>query len=248
MKDKKSFILYRDALCILDDLTDEQSGKLFKAIRAYHEKKEMELEPIIKMAFVPIRNQFARDAVKYAEMLEKRAIAGKKGGYQKQANLASASNCKQTVASLPDTVTDTDTVTDNDTIEEIISFLNDTAGKRFRADTGTTKSTISARLKDGYSLDDFKAVITVKSKEWKGDPKMDKNLRPQTLFIPNNFESYLNQVPKGSAVIPAGETNNEKRMRQAKANIKLYTEQGNPEAVAHFEKIVAECEEQINVK
>jgi len=120
MKAKKSFILYRDALCILDDLTDAQAGKLFKAIRAYHEEEEVKLEPIVKMAFVPIRNQFARDAVKYAEMLEKRAIAGKKGGYQKQANLASASKCQQTVANLPDTdtVIETETVIDNKAIAE----------------------------------------------------------------------------------------------------------------------------------
>ncbi len=118
MKAKKSFILYRDALCILDDLTDAQAGKLFKAIRAYHEEEELKLEPIVKMAFVPIRNQFARDAEKYAKILEKRSIAGKKGGYQKQANLANASKCQQTVANLPDTDTVTVIDTENDTVND----------------------------------------------------------------------------------------------------------------------------------
>lgn len=114
MKEKKSFILYRDALCVLDDLTDAQAGKLFKAIRAHHENEAYDLEPLVKMAFVPIKNQFDRDSAKYAEMLEKRAIAGKKGGYQKQANLASASKSKQDLASLADT----DTVNDTGTVNE----------------------------------------------------------------------------------------------------------------------------------
>jgi len=33
---KKSFILHHDTLNVLDELTDEQAGKLFKAIFNYH--------------------------------------------------------------------------------------------------------------------------------------------------------------------------------------------------------------------
>jgi len=51
---------------------------------------------------------------------------------------------------------------------------------------------IKARLNDGYSLDDFKKVIDIKTLKWKSDPKMSDYLRPETLFG-NKFESYLNE-------------------------------------------------------
>ena len=54
---------------------------------------------------------------------------------------------------------------------------------------------ISGRQADGFSLEDFKYVIDIKSAQWKDDPKMDKFLRPSTLFRPSNFESYLQEKP-----------------------------------------------------
>jgi phage replication O-like protein O len=81
--------------------------------------------------------------------------------------------------------------------DEIIAFLNSQTGKNFRTSTKSTKRLIRARWNEGYRLKDFKAVITRKVREWKGNRKMDKNLRPETLFG-THFESYLNerdQVP-----------------------------------------------------
>jgi uncharacterized phage protein (TIGR02220 family) len=76
---------------------------------------------------------------------------------------------------------------------EIISFLNEKSGKNFRSASEATRTHIHARWKDGFRMEQFKAVIEKKCAEWKGDPKMDKFLRPQTLFIPSNFEAYLNE-------------------------------------------------------
>jgi len=42
-------------------------------------------------------------------------------------------------------------------------------------------------------LEDFKTVIDKKCVEWMNDEKMEKFLRPVTLFGPK-FESYLNQL------------------------------------------------------
>lgn len=63
---KKSFIIHLDMLCVLDELTDEQAGRLFKAIRNYHcdnEQNEHLLanDAFAKIAFVPFKNQFIRD-------------------------------------------------------------------------------------------------------------------------------------------------------------------------------------------
>lgn len=78
-----------------------------------------------------------------------------------------------------------------DTVE-IINYLNQAADKNFQISTKKTKTLISARLKEGFTVSDFKRVIDNKASQWKGDPKMDKFLRPTTLFA-GNFESYLNE-------------------------------------------------------
>ena len=58
---------------------------------------------------------------------------------------------------------------------------------------------IKARLDEGYTVDDFKTVIDKKVKAWKDDPKMSAYLRPETLFRPSHFESYLNEIETGRA-------------------------------------------------
>lgn len=102
---RKSFVLHKDSLDILPDLTDEQAGKLFKAIHSYQIGDDLTLDQITKMVFLPFKNQFIRDDEKYQETCERRAIAGSKGGKQKVAN---ASNCKQTVANVADSVSKSD--------------------------------------------------------------------------------------------------------------------------------------------
>ena len=74
----------------------------------------------------------------------------------------------------------------------IISYLNEKAGKRFKPTIAKTKSAIHARLSEGFRVDDFKAVIDKKCAEWIGDAKMEKYLRPETLFG-TKFEGYLNE-------------------------------------------------------
>ena len=107
-------------------------------------------------------------------------------------------NCMDTTVT--DTVTDTDSITDtaSDTdksilpeIKEIVQYLNDRCGTRYRYQTKGTQVHISARLKEGYTVDDFKTVIDKKFTEWYGTD-MEKFLRPETLFA-GKFESYLNQ-------------------------------------------------------
>jgi len=96
---KKSFLIHIDSLAILDDLTDEQAGQLFKAIKAHQDGSEIELSALVKIAFSPFKNQFIRDDEKYKKTCEARALAGSKGGKQKVAN---ASKAKQSKANLAD--------------------------------------------------------------------------------------------------------------------------------------------------
>lgn len=74
----------------------------------------------------------------------------------------------------------------------VITYLNEKAGTRYKHTTGKTQTCIDARIREGFTLDDFKAVIDKKCAEWLNDPKMSKYIRPETLFGPK-FEGYLNE-------------------------------------------------------
>lgn len=77
--------------------------------------------------------------------------------------------------------------------EEIISYLNEKTGKHYRANSKSTVRHINGRLKDGYTVDDFKKIIDTKTKQWLNDKRMSSYLRPETLFCAEHFESYLNE-------------------------------------------------------
>ena len=103
--------MYIDSLDILDKLSDEQAGKLIKAIACYHKKVEVELDPVIDIVITPFISQFKRDAEKYEKTCKNRALAGAKGGKQKVAN---ASKLKQKLANLADSDNDSDNDSDSD--------------------------------------------------------------------------------------------------------------------------------------
>ena len=75
---------------------------------------------------------------------------------------------------------------------EIIDYLNEKTGKRFSARSRVNQGHMSARLKEGFTVEDFKRVIDIKCFQWKDDPKMSKFLRPETLFG-TKFDRYLNE-------------------------------------------------------
>jgi len=79
-KDKKSFLIHIDSLDVLDDLTNEQAGELFNAIRLHQIGEEIELKGVVRVAFSPFKNQFKRDDEKYQLTCKRRAEAGAKGG------------------------------------------------------------------------------------------------------------------------------------------------------------------------
>lgn len=77
--------------------------------------------------------------------------------------------------------------------ETIIEYLNSKADKSYRHTSKASIKLIQGRWSEGYCLEDFFAVIDSKVDSWLNDPKMDRYLRPITLFAPGNFESYLNE-------------------------------------------------------
>lgn len=78
--------------------------------------------------------------------------------------------------------------------KEVIEYLNNRSGKNYRYTTKATQRHIRARFEEGFTLEDFKRVIDWKTSEWLENDKMERYLRPETLFG-TKFESYLNESP-----------------------------------------------------
>ena len=74
---------------------------------------------------------------------------------------------------------------------QVIEYLNSQAETTFSTKIGSNIELICARIKEGYTLQDFKCVIDKKVKDWKGTD-WAKFLRPNTLFAKTKIENYLN--------------------------------------------------------
>ena len=113
-------------------------------------------------------------------------------------------------------VADNESITQDNTIQDkdktnkysaeirtVIDYLNEKAGTNYRHNSDKAVRHISARLNDGYTVDDMKRVIDTKVSEWKYNGEMSKFLRPETLFG-SKFDGYLNQ-PRNSNIIGEGD-------------------------------------------
>ena len=174
-RNKKSFLLHIDSLDILDDLTDEQAGQLFKAIRSYQKQDEFELDSFVRIAFSPFKNQFVRDNEKYDITCKRRAEAGRKGGEAKSANaskpkqeVANASKPKQEVANASKPKQEVANLADS----------NNKSKNKTKSDSDNEITTTSAKA--NHSFDLFKYWCDVMGKSIstsKLTPKRDKAIK-----------------------------------------------------------------------
>ena len=93
---------------------------------------------------------------------------------------------------------------------EIIDYLNSKAITNYRVNNKKTRASINARITEGFTIDDFKKVIDIKSSEWL-NTNMQQYLRPETLFG-TKFEGYLNQ--KVTKQVGNYTSNNSKRHQE----------------------------------
>lgn len=78
-------------------------------------------------------------------------------------------------------------------IAEVLDYLNSRTGKKYTGKSKAHRQHIVARLKEGFTVEDFKKVIDNKVAAWGHSEKMAPYLRPETLFS-SKFETYLNDV------------------------------------------------------
>ncbi len=83
----------------------------------------------------------------------------------------------------------------NNIYMSIVDYLNEKCGTKYQNTAIESVQLILDKLSRGFTYEDFVKVIDIKAAEWLDDDKMQKFLRPSTLFG-KNFESYLNQKLK----------------------------------------------------
>lgn len=84
-------------------------------------------------------------------------------------------------------------ITDNAIL--VLTHLNQVSGSRYQK-SKTSLENIRGRLRDGYSVDDLKLVIDLKHEHWSGNDDQYQYMRPETLFGPKKFESYLQSASR----------------------------------------------------
>lgn len=122
-------------------------------------------------------------------------------------------NCEASVPGLDNHISNKDIVEQAQPdipYQQIINYLNEKSSKHFK-NTKTNQKYIKPRFDDGFDIDDFKMVINNMVSVWFNDPKMNKYLRPSTLFG-DKFEDYLNSKP-----IPKSKSFNNDHRRVEKA-------------------------------
>ena len=68
MAKKDSFVLYTEQKAVINKLSDEQAGKLIKAIYEYVETGEMpELDNVLDLVITPFKTVLDKDKAKYEE-------------------------------------------------------------------------------------------------------------------------------------------------------------------------------------
>ena len=122
MADKKSFVLYKDQRDVFNSLTDEEAGKLIKALFNYEDDCQL---PNFSGLFLSVFLQFKQTLDRDREKWLKRAEAGSKGGKQKVAN---KNKSKQSVASV--SVNVSDNVSKIPSLDDVIKYSKEFAGKR----------------------------------------------------------------------------------------------------------------------
>lgn len=95
------------------------------------------------------------------------------------------------------------------TVSNVLKILNSVCLTDFRYGAAHARH-INARIQEGFTLEDFAAVVKFRQTTWGNDPKMHIYIRPETLFG-TKMDSYLQESKKpfkGKFTTPENPTGN----------------------------------------
>lgn len=195
---KDNFLLKKSQINVFKELSNEDAGKLIKGIFNYAINGEITLDGYLKIIFLPIKEEIDKNEEKYEMICERNRINGRLGGRPKETQENSKKpsgfeeNPKKPINHnhIHNNIINNNNI-NNKVYEDIILYLNNKLNSKYKTNTKSTKEKINARLREGYTYNDFVNVIDKKYNEWKGTD-FEKYLCPETLFG-TKFEKYLNQ-------------------------------------------------------
>lgn len=200
---KNSFLLHCDSLAVLDSLTDEQAGKLFKAMAAYHATGEVPEDLLMKLAIMPFINQWKRDLIQFEKVCERNRLNGQKGGRPKNpvGNLETQRN--PTKPKKAEKESDSDKENDNDkendkkkstritypALDEVITFFTE---------NGYTRD-IAVKAYHYYAEAGWKDSRGEPVRAWKQKMRgvwfKDENKQPQAPVLSSHYNPAAGDVP-----------------------------------------------------
>lgn len=168
---KNSFLIYKDWLPLIQSLPEKKRLQFYDLLFAYdglNYSPKIE-DAHLKGIFTFVLDKLKENERKYDEVVEKRRVAGSKGGKQKQTKGSKSKqvlpNGKQKKQELPDTVTETDTVTVTENEKEM--NINSEMTKIWKA---AKKEYVWDSEKDSFSINTLREKITKQLKQIGEDP------------------------------------------------------------------------------
>lgn len=138
---------------------------------------------------------FNKRMVDDEKLCQARRNAGKLGGNPALLNQNLTTRVKQNPTSSSSTSSSS---TNNKEAAAILSYLNEKTGRMYKP-VPANLSLITARLKDGATEKECRAVIDAKVAAWAEDLKWAQYLRPKTLFSATNFAQYAGALVSAPA-------------------------------------------------
>ena len=178
-KDKKSFLLYCDIIHTVEKLDDVQAGKLFKHLLKYVNDQDPTPEnPLIEIAFEPIKQSLKRDLIKYEGIRERNSENAKKRWN------ATASD---RIPKVPNDTKNADSVSDSD------SVISKDIYRSF-AHLSITNADVE-KLLSKYSIDDIDEVLD-SIENFKGNKKYTSLYLTASKWLSKNKKTTEVAEPK----------------------------------------------------
>jgi hypothetical protein len=181
-KDKKSFILYCDAIHTVEKLSDTDAGQLLKHLLRYvNDQNPTTDNPLVEIAFEPIKQQLKRDLVKFEDVKVKRSEAGKAGANKRWQDIANANKGIQTIANIA--------VNDNDNVNVISKDIY-----RSFAHLSITNADVE-KLLEKYNINEIDEVLD-SIENFKGNKKYTSLYLTANKWLSKNKKSTEVEEPK----------------------------------------------------
>lgn len=192
---KNTILLFSNMKEPIDELDDEDAGKLFKAILAYQNGEEVKLQGLLKVVFLQIKQQIDYNNERYAETSKKRSEA-RKAWLLKQQTLTNDNKTQQNPTNENNThLYDNENENDN-VIENVIENENGNDNENENESENVCSSNINnINSPTARAYGRFSNIILEKhqyddlKKEF---PEADEAIEKMSAYLANEKKTYKN--------------------------------------------------------